>query len=108
MIHSLRHTMLTRLGESGVDVLTTMKIAGHSSVTVSEKYVHGNCESTERAFLELHEFSRRAIEQPPATVSASAASFDAEGPQVDEKRYDTTQSLSHCAPVAQVDRATVS
>ena len=30
VIHSLRHTMLTRLGEAGVDTFTIMKIAGHS------------------------------------------------------------------------------
>ena len=35
VLHSLRHTMLTRLGESGVDAFTIMRIAGHSSVVVS-------------------------------------------------------------------------
>ena len=40
VIHSLRHTMLTRLGEAGVDAFTIMKIAGHSSITVSQRYVH--------------------------------------------------------------------
>ena len=53
VIHSLRHTMLTRLGESGADALTIMKIAGHSSVTVSQRYVHPSPESLERAFERL-------------------------------------------------------
>lgn len=35
VLHSLRHTMLTRLGEAGVDAFTIMKIAGHSSITIS-------------------------------------------------------------------------
>jgi integrase len=35
VLHSLRHTMLTRLGESGVDAFTIMRIAGHSSIVVS-------------------------------------------------------------------------
>ena len=39
VLHSLRHTMLTRLGESGVDAFTIMRIAGHSSVVVSQRYV---------------------------------------------------------------------
>jgi integrase len=39
VIHSLRHTMLTRLEESGADVLTTMRIAGHNNVTVSQRYL---------------------------------------------------------------------
>ncbi len=34
VVHSLRHTMLTRLGEAGADAFTIMKIAGHSSVNV--------------------------------------------------------------------------
>jgi integrase len=34
VLHSLRHTMLTRLGESGADAFTIMRIAGHSSITV--------------------------------------------------------------------------
>lgn len=50
VIHSLRHTMLTRLGESGVSAFTIMRIAGHSSITVSQRYVHPSPESLERAF----------------------------------------------------------
>jgi site-specific recombinase XerD len=52
VIHSLRHTMLTRLGESGVDAFTIM-IAGHSSITVSQRYVHPSPEAVERAFERL-------------------------------------------------------
>jgi integrase len=40
VLHSLRHTMLTRLGESGVDAFTIMRIAGHSSIVVSQRYTH--------------------------------------------------------------------
>src|SRR5262249_25410510 len=40
VLHSLRHTCLTRLGEQGVDAFTIMKIAGHSSITTSQKYIH--------------------------------------------------------------------
>jgi integrase len=52
-VHSLRHTMLTRLGMLGVDALTIMKIAGHSSITISQRYVHPSPESVERAFEKL-------------------------------------------------------
>ena len=48
VVHSLRHTMLTRLGEAGAEVFTIMRIAGHSSVTVSQRYVHPAPESMER------------------------------------------------------------
>jgi len=40
VLHGLLHTMLSRLGESGVEAFTIMRIAGHSSVTVSQRYVH--------------------------------------------------------------------
>ena len=45
--------MLTRLGESGVDAFTIMRIAGHSSVIVSQRYVHPSSEAVERAFERL-------------------------------------------------------
>ena len=32
VIHSARHTCLTRLGEAGVDAFTIMKLAGHSAL----------------------------------------------------------------------------
>jgi integrase len=40
VLYSLRHTFLTRLGASGCDVWTLMRIAGHSSIKMSERYVH--------------------------------------------------------------------
>jgi hypothetical protein len=42
--------MLARLGESGADAFTIMRITGHSSVTVSQRYVRPSPESLERAF----------------------------------------------------------
>jgi integrase len=53
VIHSLRHTMLTRLGEAGADAFTIMRIAGHSGVVVSQRYVHPTPELLERAFERL-------------------------------------------------------
>jgi integrase len=40
VLYSLRHTFLTRLGESGCDAWTLARIAGHSSVSMSGRYVH--------------------------------------------------------------------
>lgn len=78
VIHSLRHTMLTRLGESGVDAFTIMRIAGHSSITVSQRYVHPSPEAVERAFQrlqggpEVEVLKRKSLKRlPPATVSAT-------------------------------------
>jgi len=40
VLYSLRHTFLTRLGESGCDVWTLARIAGHNSIAMSSRYVH--------------------------------------------------------------------
>ena len=63
VIHSLRHTMLTRLGEAGADSFTIKRIAGHSSVTVSERCVHPTPEGLERAFEKLERLNAAAHEK---------------------------------------------
>jgi integrase len=40
LLYSLRHTFLTRLGESGCDAWTLARVAGHTSVSISSRYVH--------------------------------------------------------------------
>ncbi len=45
VLHSLRHTFGTRLGETGADAFTIMNLMGHSTVTVSQRYVHPSSES---------------------------------------------------------------
>ncbi len=40
VLYSFRHTFLTRLGESGCDAWTLARIAGHSSLAISSRYVH--------------------------------------------------------------------
>lgn len=58
VIHSLRHTFGTRLGESGADAFTIMRVMGHSSVTVSQKYVHPTPDSLERTFERLDKMNQ--------------------------------------------------
>jgi integrase len=64
VLHSLRHTCLTRLGEAGADAFTIMKLAGHSSVTVSQRYVHPTGETVQLAFDRLETLNRRALKPP--------------------------------------------
>ncbi len=79
VLHSLRHTYGTRLGEAGADAFMIMRLMGHSSVTVSQRYVHPTPEALERAVerLEgLNQRSRRNLRgspkaKPPATFSAT-------------------------------------
>jgi integrase len=66
VIHSMRHTFLTRLGESGAGAFEIMRVAGHSSVTVSQKYVHPSPESIERAFERLETMNTKAQAALPA------------------------------------------
>jgi len=61
VIHSFRHTFGTRFGEAGADAFTIMRAMGHSSVKVSQKYVHPTAGMTERAFERLEALNRKAI-----------------------------------------------
>lgn len=62
VVHSMRHTCLTRLGEAGADAFTIMKLAGHSSVTVSQRYIHPTGETVQLAFDRLEALNKRALE----------------------------------------------
>ena len=81
VIHSFRHTFGTRLGEAGADAFTIMRAMGHSSVVVSQKYVHPTPEAMERAFERLNAANEKALASLPgspkpaltATVSATVA-----------------------------------
>jgi integrase len=53
-IYSIRHTFLTRLGESGCDAWTLARIAGHSDIRISQLYVH----PSEDAVLNALSYSR--------------------------------------------------
>jgi integrase len=51
--YCLRHTAGTMLGASGCDVFTLSRIMGHSSITITMRYIHPQAESIERAFTKL-------------------------------------------------------
>lgn len=63
VIHSFRHTFLTRFGEAGADAFTIKKVAGHSSVTISERYLHPTPEGQERAFERFSNLNQEAVEK---------------------------------------------
>ncbi len=56
--HDLRHTCLTNLLQSGVDLATVRDFAGHHSITETSKYVH----STEESLAKLAKASSKLIE----------------------------------------------
>jgi integrase len=53
VLYSFRHTFLTRLGESGCDAWTLARIAGHSSIAISSRYVHPSEDAVLRAMSRL-------------------------------------------------------
>ncbi len=58
-----------------MDAFTIMRIAGHSSITVSQRYVHPSPEAMERA-MERLQLAGNGTEKapeilPPATISAT-------------------------------------
>ena len=45
--HSLRHTSITQMGESGMSVAKISAVAGHSSTTITSRYLHVNTQIEE-------------------------------------------------------------
>lgn len=63
VLHSLRHTFLTRFGEAGADAFTIKKVAGHSNVAISERYIHPTPEGQERVFERFANLNQTAVEK---------------------------------------------
>ena len=49
----LRHTALTQLAQAGCDAFTLARIAGHSSITITQRYIHPQADAIDRAFAPL-------------------------------------------------------
>jgi integrase len=73
VLHSLRHTFGTRLGEAGADAFTIMRLMGHSTVTVSQRYVHPSPEAVELAFGRLMALNMQKVSTISATINQAAA-----------------------------------
>ena len=77
VLYSLRHTFLTRLGESGCDAWTLARIAGHTSIAISTRYVHPSEDSVLSAVERLggHKIGDSQNESPQVPVATNAASI---------------------------------
>jgi integrase len=69
VLYSLRHTFLTRLGESGCNVWTLARIAGHSSIGISARYVHPGDDAVLSALSQLQIAGGEKSPQISATPS---------------------------------------
>ena len=61
--HSLRHTFGTRLFESGADAFTILTLRGHSSITVSQRYLHPSPEAVELAVGRMEARNGKKLEE---------------------------------------------
>jgi integrase len=77
VLYSLRHTFLTRLGQSGCDAWTLARIAGHASINISARYVHPSEEAVLNAMSRLggHKIghSEDSVHQLPVASEATNA-----------------------------------
>jgi len=82
VLHSTRHTALTDLGAAGADAFTIKQVAGHASVTTSERYVHPVPKVIQSAIDNLEKYRGQDAEKcrsvetsdsgkSPATISAT-------------------------------------
>jgi len=81
-IYSIRHTFLTRLGESGCDAWTLARIAGHSNISISQRYVHPSEDAVLNALSRLsghnsrHRAKTRAVGEMRGLAPSASASPD--------------------------------
>jgi len=78
VLHSVRHTYGTRLGESKADAFARRPLRGHSSITVSQRYVHPIPEALQRAVDGLEAMATVGLSGGqervlPGSVSATSA-----------------------------------
>jgi len=76
VLYSLRHTFLTRLGESGCDAWTLARIAGHSNISMSSRYVHPSENAVLDAMSRLsgHKIGHNQSQVPQLPVANNDAS----------------------------------
>ncbi len=81
VFYNLRHTFLTRLGESGCDVWTHAKIAGWSNIGISTRYVHPSEQAVMKAYSLMggHNFGHSAESRDLTAAKKSPETIDTEG-----------------------------
>src|SRR5262249_54596525 len=74
VLYSLRHTFLTRLGASGCDAWTLARIAGHSSIAISSRYVHPSEDAVLNAIARLGRHNSGHTENSATTATVPTVS----------------------------------
>ncbi len=81
VLHALRHTFETRLGEAGVDGFTIMRLIGPSSIIVSQRYVHPSPAAVELEFSRFERLNRAQLEADRSGAGAHLSTVDRQGVQ---------------------------
>jgi hypothetical protein len=89
VLYSLRHTFLTRLGASGCDVWTLMRIAGHSSIAMSMRYVHPHSDTIDRAVSAL-------TGKPAKTLATAGGHKNGHNRKLGARRVDRKTTRKVC------------
>jgi integrase len=55
VLHSFRHSFCSRLGSRGVSAFQIMRLAGHASVSISQRYVHEERDASQAAIALLNQ-----------------------------------------------------
>ena len=92
VLHSTRHTFCTNLGESGADAFTIQKLAGHSSITISQRYVHPTPIRLESAIGMLENVVKARQAEAAAAKSG-------------EQKSEVPYTISYTVPASQVASA---
>jgi site-specific recombinase XerD len=66
-LHSLRHTFVTRLGKSGVDIDTVKRLARHASIATTARYMHTDEEAKRQGIERLPDYDSPSSQTPPKT-----------------------------------------
>lgn len=68
--HDARHTFASRLVAKGADVVTVQSLLGHSSLKITERYLHSGQDQKQKAVDSLVEEAPKPTENPPNLLRA--------------------------------------
>jgi len=72
-LHILRHTYCSRLALAGVPVLTIKELAGHSSLTTTERYMHLRQVNKDDAVILLERAGQRMDDENTRAADTASA-----------------------------------
>ncbi len=75
------------MGEAGADAFEIKRLMGHSSVTVSQRYVHPSPESLERVFERLESMNEKAVRRLPEGTKVQLVPTKFPTPEGESERH---------------------